>query len=353
MSRSMIVTAVVVALGALAPSLAAQFDRTNQIEAVVNDKVVTRYDVLKDFDAKGINLDDIPLSEAKKEFEARLEVLVLEILKGEASEKAGISLRPEDIQNSLNRLIEVRGGEEGFRQFLQDRGLSEKEYIEDFRRQQEAGAWLRVLAGSGGGVKSLGRNLRPLFDITVTPNELRSFYKSRKDSDFTFKDRSKVRVIQRYFRGSSAANKRSIRSSISTDRLKVTETGADFGVIAARTSEHSSAEKQGDIGWIEADNSDLPSAIVEEIFKPENRKAGTVIGPIENVSSFWLVEVTEIENARVRSFEDALPDLKAEVQRIKYNRAIAGVLLDVVDKSHITPAKLKRSLSAKLAQSVR
>jgi parvulin-like peptidyl-prolyl isomerase len=344
------IISVIAIAAVLAAGVCAQISSTNQVEAIVNDRVVTRFDVMEKFKEANIDLSELPKSEAKVLFQRQLDDMVLKILQDLAAEKSGIALRPEDIENSLNRKKEQFGGEEAFSKFLQDQGLSQRRYIEDFRRQQETAAWLRVVSGSGGGVKSLGRELRPLFDLTVTPRELRSYYVSRKDDEFTTKNQAKVRVVQKYFRRSNRRDRRTQKQLVQSIKFKVRDTKADFAVLAAKNSEHPSAEKGGALDPLEPQSDILPEPIMEAIFDPKNRQPGTLIGPIENVNAWWLIEVLEVTEAKTTPFKEAVPLIRSSIQRIKWNRALRGVLLDLVESSYVSPERLKSRLVTQLSQ---
>ncbi|MEE9391042.1 MAG: peptidylprolyl isomerase [Planctomycetota bacterium] len=325
----------------------AQVVRGNKIEAVVNDKVVTRYDVFQELDKA--SYDKMSASEQKRDFNAAVQNLVLGILREEAAKKAGVKLSEEQVRGSLTRYIDARwGGEEGFESFLNDQGLSEKSYIEDFRRQQRTQAWLRVVSGRGAAAK-LSEDLRPLYDITVTPKEMRTFYRLNRDELFSTKDEIKVRYIKMFYKRGNKKSLRKVKQRMRGIKASLA-TKADFAVLAEKYSDDvATKDAGGDIGWIEKGKTDKVPEAIEKLLFAEGVKAGDILGPKHLVNAYWLMKVDNIKTARTKPFTEVQADIRNELVRRKNKAALTRVLSVLVEKAYIRPPRLKVQIKANLA----
>ena len=344
----MLRTALGLALGmVLVSGVAAQLEGDNQVEAVVNDKVITRYDILQGIKKDGIQFEELPESERRLLFEQRLRDKVLEILRLEATKKAGVQLSPEALEENKQRYIESIGTRAAFQDFLRQKGLTEQEFNDQFRRDQEAAAWLSVVSGVGVRGGRLNRTFRPRFDLTVTPRELREYYRKHKDDEFTLKDEAVVRVIQIYFNRNRRGDRARKRQLMLGLKQKLA-TRADFAVLAKKHSEHVSKDAGGLIGKVEKGKGDLLVEPVEKaVFGPEARP-GDVLGPIEFVNAFWLVRVEAKTEARVVPFEEAQQLIRLEIQQEKRAKATRRVLLELVKQAYVSPPRLKRRIETEL-----
>ncbi len=338
---------VVLAVFGVAPTSDGQEDLTvNRVEAIVNGKAITRFDVLKHLKEQEIDLDRLPEDEKERTYRGALLAMGELILREQAAKKSGIQRDPEVLQNRKRREIERRGGRAGFETFLQSQGLSEDEFDTDFRRRQETAAWLGVVAGRGGA--KLNRKLRPLIDATVSPKELRRFYDANLKTRFTLKDEASVRVIQVYFKKNRRGDKARKLQLLKGLKVKVKRTRADFAVLAAKQSEHISADKGGLIVGIQKGESDVLPEPVEKAVFADGVKEGDILGPIENVSSLWLVKVEKRERARVVPFEEAQPVIEAELRNRKMQKAVRLVLRELVRDAYISPPRFRKDLERSL-----
>ncbi|MCA9322616.1 MAG: peptidyl-prolyl cis-trans isomerase [Planctomycetes bacterium] len=316
-------------------------DGVNMVRAVINDRAITSYDVFERLRKDQIDLSKLPVGEHEREINRTLLKMADEILQTEAALKSGIEIDPEALRNRKQAEIEgAYGGRPGFEDFLRDQGMTEAQYDTDFRRRQEMAGWLGVVSGRGGA--ALNRKLRPLRDISVTPRELRRFYEDNKDKVFTLRDEATVRVLQVYFTAGPRGTKQR-KEQLMDQIVYALETKADFAVQAQKHSEHISKDQGGLIPAVEVGSDALPEPVQAAIFA-EGVTDGDVLGPIENISSFWLVKVEQRKRARVISFVEAQPQMEYELRKAKMNKAIQAILQELVKDSYIYPPRFRRDL---------
>jgi len=314
----------------------------NRVEAVINGKAITHYDVRARLLKDEIAVDVLAESEKKKAYSEALMKMADEMLREEAALKSGIVLDPEQLRNRKQAEIDSKyGTRANFEDFLSSQGLTEAQFDTDFKKRQEMNAWLGVVSGRGGA--KLNRNLRPLHDISVTPREMHVYYDLNKTKVFTLKDEVDVRVIQKYFKTGARGTKKRVKQSMMGLKAKL-RTKADFAVLAQKNSDHISKDKGGLIQNIElqADET-LPEPVEVAVFA-EGVQPGQVIGPIEHVTSFWLVKVESRKHARVISFDEAQQRINNELRFSKMNKAIRLILRELLEESYISPPGFRRRL---------
>ncbi len=322
-----------------ATGLVAQIVTDNQVVAIVNKTVITSYDIFESLKADEVDLKSMSKTEQEYEFNGRLTTLVRRALRDEAAEKSGVAVSPEELENRKIREIEKRGGEEQFETFLRSKGQSMAQFDDEFQRSQEQAAWLRVVSGRGGA--RLSRELRPLYNITVRPSELRAYYRKNLKKEFTTKSTAKVRVIQVYFRKNVRGDRRAKKKTLLSAKQKL-KTKADFAVLAKRYSAHDTKDSGGLIEALEKGAGALVPEIIEEAIFDPKITGGSIIGPIEHVNSYWLIKVEAKAEGRVVPFSEAQAKIRQIRQWAKVNRAIRDVELDLLDKAYIYPASLKK-----------
>ena len=344
--RATTLSLTLVALCALlTPAVRGQLVTDNKVEAIVNKTVITSYDVYQAIKKKEVDLKAQPKSEQELIYASFLKDLIRQAVRDQAAEKSGVAVSPEELENRKLRAIEQMGGEAAFEGFLRQTGQSIEQYNTEFQKSQEQAAWLRVVSGRGGA--RLSRELRPLYDITVRPAEMRAIYKKRLATDFTTRNEARLRVIQVYFRRNKRGDRRAKKRILQGLKQKL-KTKADFAVLARRHSEHSTKKNGGLLESVELGKGALIPESIEKLVFSDKTAPGTILGPIEDVNSFWLVKVEDKKKARVIPFSEAQAGIRNVRMRQKIFRAITEVELDLVKKAYIYPPSLKRIITRDL-----
>ena len=321
-------------------NLQAQVPGAERIEAVVNETVITRFDVEKKITRAGVKLEDLSVSDRKAVYRQSLISLLTEAISEQAAKKSGLTISEEQFMNRRQERIRKQfKTESAFKKYLTNAGRSEQEWNRELRTEFETNAWIQVVAGASG-AKNL--KARPQADITVTPRELRAYYRKHKAEKYTRKNRRKLRVLQLKYKRRNPQDRIRALGEMNVIRQKL-ETKADFAVLAEKHSVAPSAEKGGDIDWIEKDSDKIPESLVEAVFE-DGVKTGDVVGPVRFVNGLWLAKVEEMESARTVSFRDAQKRIEIDLRREKFSRALFRVQLRLIEEAYIFPRRLKREL---------
>lgn len=328
--------------GGTASAQQASSGTTNGIAAVVNTQVVTKLEIEKIMRSKKEDMTNRSVSEKERIFKQYLINRVIEILELQATRESGVAVSEEDFINERTGRIEALGyeSEEDFRRFLDEQGISEKEFNENVRKEQDAKAWLETVGGRTG---AKSPTARPRFNVTATAKEMQAFYKKNLKDIYQQQDEIRLSIIQVFFRR-DVPQERAKQEQTMRGLVAKLNTKADFAVLAARESKHpSTKDKGGDTGWIKK-GSDKITEEIEKLVFADGVKEGDLIGPIEQGNSFWLVRIDGRHLERTVTFEEAQSDIKQRILRIKFGRAIKQILLELTKNSYIYPTNLRREV---------
>jgi peptidyl-prolyl cis-trans isomerase D len=96
--------------------------------------------------------------------------------------------------------------------------------------------------------------------------------------------------------------------------LELAKSGKDFGELAKQYSQDpGSAQNGGDLGW--ADRSAFVKPFADALF---GMQVGEIKGPVKTQFGYHIIRLDEIQPGKAKSFDEARPELEAEVRR---NRA--------------------------------
>ncbi len=312
--------------------------------AVVNDEVVTRFDILRSLKTSGIDVAELKESDRKLQVKNALHRKVIDILQRQAAQKAGITVSEEEHINRRSAIIEQFEGKDNFQAYLDRIGVTEEAWNQDFRATTEAAAWKSVVAGVSG-AKSL--EVRPQYDVSVTPREMRDHYRQNLATDFRVKNEVRLRVIQVYFRKGAPQDRIKKKQLMMQLQAKL-KTKASFEVLAERHNENPlSKDKKGHLGWVEKGSDAIRAKIGEAVFA-EAVVPGSVIGPLETINSFWLIKVEDRHRARTLAFEEVQEPIKRQLRSLKHRDVTRRLVLKLVSDSFIYPRSLKPTLKASL-----
>ena len=142
---------------------------------------------------------------------------------------------------------------------------------------------------------------------TVTDADLRAQYDKEK-SQLTVAEKRHARHILITGKDDAAALKEA------QDVLAQAKAGKDFGELAKQYSKDpGSARNGGDLGW--ADKSSFVAPFADALF---SMKPGEIRGPIKTQFGYHIIRLEEIQAQKGKSFEEARPQLEANLRR---NRA--------------------------------
>ncbi|HYF02782.1 MAG TPA: peptidyl-prolyl cis-trans isomerase, partial [Patescibacteria group bacterium] len=101
-----------------------------------------------------------------------------------------------------------------------------------------------------------------------------------------------------------------LTDTMANDIRRSIDNGGDFAQLAAQnTMREGAREKKGNIGLVAAREHKLAAMVHDR-----NATPGTIIGPIAIDKGFTIVRVNRVEPARVKTFEEAIPELAPAFQ---------------------------------------
>jgi len=93
--------------------------------------------------------------------------------------------------------------------------------------------------------------------------------------------------------------------------LALAKSGKDFGELAKQYSQDpGSAENGGDLGW--TDRSSFVKPFADALF---GMQVGEIKGPVKTQFGYHIIRLDEIQPSKAKSFEEARPELEAQVRR--------------------------------------
>ncbi|MBX6422697.1 SurA N-terminal domain-containing protein [Thermosulfurimonas sp. F29] len=260
----------------------------DRIAAVVNDEVIT----LSEVDEAALPLYrkylrgvTDPLEEEKLVHRIRREVLnqlIEEKLIEQEVKKYKITVSDEEVEAFLKEVVSRVGGEEAFRRFLAEQGLTPEEYRQRIRDQ------LRKIKLIRGSVQAR---------IVITDEDIERYYREHYLS-------AKNRVY--HLAAIVTTEESRIRKA-----WKALQKGADFAEVARRYSE------------IPGSGSDLGRFKLEEL-APEARKAlagakaGQVLPPLKASGRWYIFKVLSVESPATRP----LAEVREEIRQKLYQKAL-------------------------------
>lgn len=144
--------------------------------------------------------------------------------------------------------------------------------------------------------------------VKIADAEVRQYY-SQHLSDYRVPERVKVARILFKTTGKTPAEVATLEKT-ARDVLAQIKGGADFGELAKKNSEDSSASNGGDIGWI------VRKQTVPEIENAAfNMKPGQVSDLIKTVYSIEILKVQDKQTAHLETFEEVKDSIRTELER--------------------------------------
>jgi peptidyl-prolyl cis-trans isomerase D len=148
-------------------------------------------------------------------------------------------------------------------------------------------------------------------------------------------------ILVRVDAGADAAAQKAAEAK-AQDLLKQANAGADFALLARQSSDDSSKDAGGDLGWI-AKNGQMVKPFEDAVFATA---PGQISGPVKTDFGWHIIQVRELKAGREMPFEQARPELEriiAEGDRERAYSDLTGKLIDDVLKSPSSLAPAARA----------
>lgn len=277
-----------------------------------------------------LRVDEYSLVEAGMDLIGKMVVLALE------AERRGLTVSEEEIQAALTKEAQFFESTAAWRERLEKSGLTVEErkaeirYDLLFRKLQD-----EIVA--------------PGVRARVATDEMARKYYDRHTDVFNVPRRLHVLHIARSVAADATMEQKARDRRALEEALKRIEAGEKFEDVAREVSTEATAMKGGDVGWITAETpiqAEIKPAILA-------LKKGQVTGVLESTAGYHLFKAVEVEEAGVRSFEDAREEIKKrlfdQALKLEMEKLAAQLRADLVAKKKYEMLDLKLVLGERPA----
>ena len=295
------------------------------IAARINDEIITWYDV-------EASLSKVkPKDRTPKLLRDQLRRLAEKRLFLQAARKYHLTVREQELDDTLKSEIRRAGGEENFQTHIRLRTMTRNEYREHLReelleiklhRHLIQKAWLDPDSGTP----------PPQID-TVSPQEIRKYYEDHPEQFKAIEHVTAWRIAIQY----ASDREREIRRETAQTAIEKLKENADFSILAhfynpPGTSHLRGATRENALEFFEK------RSTVEYLF--DKMKVGETSPIIEDGRTFNIFRMEQHVNQREESFEEAQAKIRPplESRRRKENRDRLRDFL--VEESLVIPAGL-------------
>jgi peptidyl-prolyl cis-trans isomerase SurA len=241
-----------------------------KIAAVVNDDVITYYDLLARVNliVSTSNLPNTP-DTIKTLAPQVLQSLINERLQLQEAQKVGVEVGQKDLDSAVATIERLNQMPEGaFLSFLKDRGLDADSALDQIRAQV---AWAKVVRSRYGAA------------ISISPDDVQAEVARRKAEQ----GKPLYHLAEIFLPVESSANEEGVRAD-AENLIAQLRAGASFSELARQFSQNASAAVGGDLGWVR------PSQLAREVADAIVGMApGSVAGPIRTVEGYQIMALVE------------------------------------------------------------
>jgi len=300
MKKSLFVIAIV-----LAAATASAAQLLEGIVVRVGDRIITRTQYQHRLRERFAEIDqtaDPSRSAAMKE-EVRnglVNELISELLIKDRADRLGITVTDAEIKEAVGRLKQQYNisTDQQFEESLKTSGLT--------RPEMEARLRETLITN-----KVFARELRNRNELTDP--ELRERYNREKER-YRLPERAHLREVV-ILKPDSAAKVEEARTRAAEVAEAARKPGTDFGKLASTMSESGTKDKNGDLG--EVAKGDLVAELDKAVF---NAAPGTIIGPIETKSAWFIMKVEQRLPSEVPAFESVKEKLRKDLDDETFQR---------------------------------
>jgi peptidyl-prolyl cis-trans isomerase D len=152
----------------------------------------------------------------------------------------------------------------------------------------------------------------------LTEKDVEDYYNSNRATKFTTPKQAKVRYIMVRLDPVADAKQKEAAQARANRILTEARGGKNFAELARKESEDPSAEKGGEIGWL--NQGQLPEPLDKQIFALAK---GEISEPIETPTGFHIVKIEDIKEEKTQSLSEATPVITRELklEKGKYEAA--------------------------------
>jgi peptidyl-prolyl cis-trans isomerase SurA len=310
---------LLVTLGLHQPLLGA--DIVDRIVAIVNDDIITLYDLNRALQPYADNIDQLGYSAEQKRsalFKFRQKLLT-ELISRKLTEQEvkryKISVGEEEIDNYIERLKETKYlTDEDLRKNLIEQGLTMETYREEIKRQIQR-------------TRLVNREVKS--KVVITREDIEAYYKTHKDLYGGERQYHLWNLYIRFARGTGAAEQQAARTRLEGIASELGQ-GVAFEDLVGKVNSSGGAVRGSDLGLFKLD--ELSPQLQDAI---DGMQASQYSDILEIERGYQIVYLQEI----VESPAKPLSAVEAEIQETLYREIVDNKfkvwLEDLRERSHI------------------
>jgi peptidyl-prolyl cis-trans isomerase SurA len=264
---------------ALVAAPAAQAQDELKIAAVVNDDVITQFDVYMRLRLAMLSarLEDTP-DTRQRLLPQVMRTLIDDRLKLQESKTQGVTVGDGDVNGRIDNLAKKNGlSREDFESMLSSNGVLVTALADQMRADV---SWNRLIQ----------RKLRPT--IIITDEEINEAMALTKAAQ----GKPEYHLSQIFLAVDAPKDQPAVLQSAQR-LLEQLQTGVDFASLATQFSQDTSAAAGGDIGWVRADQADPAIARALAQAGQGDAAKGKLIGPVAGTGGIFLDRVEDVRKA--------------------------------------------------------
>jgi len=301
---ALLVTTFVIAVAVPVDLRAQESEVVDRIVAVVNNKIITLYDLNRAFAPYANNIKALkypPAKERQTLFQVRqdlLNQLIDRMLADQLAQRDKVTVSQQEINNTIERIKESRQfTEEQLRQGLASQGMTMEEYRNEIQEQI-----LRT--------KLVNREVKS--KIVITKEDIKKYYDSHQEK---YAGERKYHLWNMYIKvssGSGSVARNNARNQIQAILAKLKQ-GQSFESLVNELKNSSSAVQGIDLGLYRLEE---VSEQLREVVK--NMAAGEFSGVLDTNFGYQILYVQQIENSQPKP----LDAVESEIEELLYNELV-------------------------------
>ena len=297
-----------------------QAQTEDRIVAVVNNDVITLYELNKMVDAYVDRIAQSSRKEDREKIVAEARTVIMnrmvdDMLVEQEAKKSGIVVKEDDVMGSLNDIMARRRMKlDDLKAVLLKDGTTFEAYKEEVR-----GHLMKMRLAT--------KEVRS--KISVSDEEIGNYYSKNRD---IYEGKEAVRLQQILLllpKNADEETKDKLRAEAETISGKL-KSGESFGLMAARFSQGPAAQTGGDLGFVEKGT--LLPVVDEAAFKLKENELSPVI---ESAIGFHILKITDRRGKGVKSLASVREEIKEEITNEKMEKKLQDWLQDLRKKSYV------------------
>lgn len=307
--------------GMVCPRLCQGSETVDRIVAIVNDDIISLFDlnkVYRPFEERIKSIGYPPQKEREMLYKVRddlINQLIDQKLTDQETEKAKISVKEEEIDSAIERIKQANYySDEQMVEALKREGFTLKEYRERLREQI---------------LRTKLVNLEVKSKIVITNEDVQNYYEDHKE-EFQGERKYHLRnILLRVPRFAGEEEKTEIKDRMEAIRERI-EAGESFPDMARQYSEISLAEEGGDLGFFSFE--DLAPQLRTALEDLEAGEMTPVLDTEQGMQLFW---VEEVKREAGKSLEEATAEIEEKLYNDIVDERFKSWLSELRENSHI------------------